>query len=208
MQAHVLTMDRYAWPSIPPEIVTESLEKAIVYIETMVNTLEEMRKNCRPDVYFENIRKFYSTPRNIVFEGVREWENQIINVLGETGGQDPWKQILHAVLRMNFDKTSFGNIFYFKELRKSMSTDRRELIETIQNESRLRNYVLQEIIKNNRKPARRYNSLIKCLLDWMDEHFSLATEYVGQKGETHGTVKAPLKLLQEIRLETKSYLID
>lgn len=208
LTAHLLTANTQQWNSISPDWVTRLLEEILVNVEKMTDVLERMREHCRPDVYFDQVRKFYSIPRNLVFEGVEELKDQTINVLGETGGQDGWKQFMHAILGMDFDDITFGGIYYFKELRKHMSPTRRTLIENTKRESLLRNYVANQKTRNNCKPARRYNGLIKCLLDWMDEHYSLARDYVGRQNETHGTVKAPFGLLQEIREKTKNYMID
>ena len=208
LKAHLLTADSSQWDSVPPDLITRLLEEISANMEKVVNVLERMREYCRPDVYFEQVRRFYSIPRNLEFEGVEKLKGQTVNVLGETGGQDSWKQFMHAILGMDFDDVKFGNIYYFKELRNHMSPVRRNLVERIKSESMLRNYVVDQKEKNNCQPARRYNRLIKSLLDWMDEHYSLAKEYVGRQGETHGTVKAPFGLLQEIRDKTKSYIIE
>jgi len=193
---------------IDPKTINGLLEESIAGLEKMLNTLERMREHCGPGVYFNIIRKFYTIPQNFQIPGVPEIEGQRFNILGETGGQDPWKQFVHAVLGMDFDDIEFRGIKYFPEVRRNMSYPRRELIEKVKQTSRLRDYIIFQQQIGNMMPLCRYNSLVQLLIDWMKEHFSLAQEYVNHQGEQHGTAKIPFIFLEDLKKQTQFYLIN
>jgi hypothetical protein len=203
----------FDWNDFDSSEISSRLKTSSEVLRDMLLTLERMREKCSSDTYFNKIRRFYTVPRNLEFEGVEELKGKTLNILGETGGQDPWKQFTHSVLGMNFDKEQFGGISYFSDLRRNMSFDRRNLIEEIMGlkgfsiPSKLRGYVQDRLRDDDSIPAVHYNNMITGLLSWMGEHYTLADEYVKQQGETYGTVKAPFALLKQIYDKTLSFVL-
>lgn len=180
--------------------VTRCLAKAAAATRKMVDVLERMREHCDYKTYFDSVRLFYSLPRNIVFDGVEELAGKPMNIFGETGGQTPLQHFRLAVLGIHHTSDS-----YFNKMREHMSREFRELVELV-SDSRIRDFV--EAHRRTRALVRRYNMLVRDVLDWRAEHLSLVDDYIKIYGEVHGTGTPPLEWLNKLREETKAYLID
>ncbi|MFY9457404.1 MAG: hypothetical protein WAP23_00505 [Candidatus Spechtbacterales bacterium] len=165
-----------------------------------VNILERTRERCDYKTYFNSVRLFYSLPRNIVFEGVDELNDEPQEIFGETGGQSASRHFRLLVAGVDHS----GDPYFYK-MRNHMSRPHRELLEMVA-DSRVRQFVLAH--KNNRPLVRKYNMLIQAIVDWRAEHLSLVGDYITIYGEGHGTGKPPLGWLDDLLEKTKSYLID
>ena len=176
------------------------LDSASETTRKVVNVLERMREHCNYKTYFDEVRLFYSIPRNIIFEGVEELKGQPQEIYGETGGQTPYMHFLLSVLGISHAEDQ-----YFPNMQKHMSENNRNFLSNFKN-SKLREYV--ESHKKNRILVRRYNMLVQCVLDWRAEHINLVDDYIKSFGEVHGTGKPPLEWLKSLYNKTKTYLID
>ena len=185
--------------TITNEII-KCLDKAAEVERHVVNVLERMRENCSYRSYFDEVRIFYSIPRNIVFEGVDELKGEGQEIYGETGGQTPYMHFLLATLGIKHDEDQ-----YFPNMQKHISVQFRDFLNTFK-ASKLRDYV--EKHKRNRILVRRYNMLVQSVLDWRAEHMSLVDDYIKEFGEVHGTGKPPLTWLKSLYDKTKTFLVE
>ena len=192
-----------SYESDDPVVVSEvikSLDTAAESVRNVVTVLERMRENCDYRKYFDEVRIFYSIPRNIVFEGVDELKGEGQEIYGETGGQSPYMHYLLTTLGVKHEEDQ-----YFPNMRKHISGPFRDFILYFK-DSKLRDYV--EKNKKNRILVRRYNMLVQSVLDWRAEHMSLVDDYIKEFGEVHGTGKPPLTWLRSLYDKTKTYLVE
>lgn len=184
------------------KLMTKALDHATRASIATVDVLERMEERCNPGTYYNQIRMFYSFPRNVVFAGVEDPEiaGKPLEIYGETGGQTPYQHFRMSALGIKHTKSE-----YFMKMRRHMSRPFRELVE-LMDRARIREFVLTH--KDFTPLARRYNLLVQSVIDWRVHHFALVNKYITTYGESHGTGKPPIKWLQELIDETKNYLID
>jgi hypothetical protein len=176
--------------------IEELLQMAVRHVQQTVKTLRRVRERCDTGINFNSVRMFYTPPVNLQFEGVPELEGQLLNIPGETGGQNPTFHLLFAVLGMKDTDYHIRN-------RTQCTTQERAIISAAREHSRLR-----EIAKTGREPLKTlYNTLVQAVVDWRAEHLSLAKEYIADYGETSGTMKWALQFLDELRRDAVAHVI-
>ncbi|MDA2935817.1 indoleamine 2,3-dioxygenase [Patescibacteria group bacterium AH-259-L05] len=185
----------------PVDAIVYYLSVATRAHEKAVDVLERMREHCDYQTYFDQVRLFYSFPKNVVFEGVDELKGEPQNFFGETGGQSPFMHLRLAILGIDHYKDP-----YFAKMRDYMPKEFRSLIELI-GDSKIRQFVLDCVKKGEARPVRRYNALVMSILAWEAEHITLVDDYIKQYGEVYGTGKPPLEWLRHLYDKTKSKLI-
>ncbi|MDP3954035.1 MAG: hypothetical protein Q8Q06_01280 [bacterium] len=182
-------------PAFSAKAMADVLAQAITPNMEVVRSLNRVRERCRADFYFNQVRMFFSFPRNVTFEDVPAWQGR--EILGETGGQSPFQHFRLAILGIKHRDP------YFPKMRKHMQSNFQAFLE-IADKSRVREFVLD---KNNKALDEVYNSLVRAVIDWRDAHGRLAQEYVASLGDPDGTSKAPVSWLKHLRDETEKKLI-
>ena len=185
---------------LPPELITKWLENAARSSWEAFLLLKRMREHCDYRTYFRNVRLFYSLPNNLVFRGVKELASRPQQIAGETGGQDPGMHFRLAVLDVDYRDNA-----YFAQMRAHMPRRFRQLMESVTTKCRVREYVLTH--RENDELVRQYNECVQTILAWRVEHRALAQDYIHAFGESHGTAKPPLGILDDLVEATRGALI-
>ncbi|MBI2056156.1 MAG: hypothetical protein HYT37_02145 [Candidatus Sungbacteria bacterium] len=180
------------------DVVIVKMQDAVIALETTLAIFKRMREQCDYRTYFDSVRKFYIFPKNVVFEGVSETPKSFY---GETGGQTPFMHTILSLLGMYP-----AHIPYFPEMRLYMSGHHRALVESTLAHWNIRSFV-DLYGKKNPRLVRSYNALAQFVVDWRAEHFSLASDYIKEFGDTHGTGGTPLAWLERLHEHAKSFLI-
>jgi len=173
-------------------------------LEKMIAVLKRMPENCSPNVYYKMVRPWIMYFENVIYEGVEELGNRPQTFRGETGAQSSIIPSLIAGLNIKHEQSILTN--HLKEMRLYMPPGHRAFIEKIEENSRVKQFVIDSG-KNYLKEA--YNTCLRNIFTFRDIHLDYAHTYIHQKTEhPKGTGATPfMPWLNQLREETERQYI-
>lgn len=172
-------------------------------LRAMYSTLLKMPKGCSPDNYWRDVRPYIFSFKNVMYEGVTEFENTPQSFRGETGAQSSIVPSLIAALRIKHDPTEL--IDHLRVMRQYMPPAHRRFIEAIWAGPSVPDYIVSlQSGRDKDTLGRIFNSCLDWLYKFRSLHYAYAEEYIAQKVQnpegTGGTMFT--KFLAQMRDET------
>lgn len=195
--------------------VTAHLETIKSALEKMCETLERMPEHCDPYIYYNRVRPYIhgwkdnpALPNGLIYEGVAAYQNKPQFFKGETGAQSTIVPTLDAFLGIEHRETPLRK--HLDEMRIYMPPDHRIFLENVENNSKLRPFVIKHA-----QLVEHYNACIDLLYRFRHTHLNYAASYIEKQTQssvanpTHiGTGGTPfMAYLREHIEETKQHRI-
>ena len=181
-----------------------SLQMILMSLRAMIVTLKRMPEKCSPEIYFQSIRPWIKYFENVVYEGVKELNNEPQSPRGETGAQSSIMPLLEATFGLKHAKSTLTE--HLKIMRSYMPLRHLMLIEFIERVSLIRQFVMQS---GSKELKDAYNHCLERMFEFRDIHFGYATSYIHQKTTdprgTGGTIFMPW--LEQMRNETRELFL-
>ena len=183
-----------------------ALVKISVSLGDMIRTLKRMPEKCSPEVYYKKVRPWIMMFKNVVYEGVDDFENRPQTFRGETGAQSSIMPLLEAGLGLSKRHEESVLTKHLSEMRLYMPIRHREFIEKVEITSQVREFIEK---LNSQDLKNRYNYCIEKMIEFRDIHLEYATSYIHQRTKdptgTGGTIFMPW--LEQMRNETKKFFL-
>jgi len=188
-----------------PEDLRRSLRVVADALQTMFATLLRVRENCDPHIFFNRVQPFMQGIKDVIYEGVTEFENRPQNFPGGSGAQSALMPLLDAALGIQHAADAL--IAYLHELRRYMPPEHQAFLSEIERGPSIREYVLR--LREN-SLVEQYNCCVEELGRFRAEHLKMSVEYIQRpaqqqastRGE-HGTGGSPfVRYLKKHREET------
>ena len=187
---------------VPIKYLRLYLWTSAIAILNAVGELKRMREHLDPFTYFEQVRMFYAWPRNVVYVGVVELGGVGQNYDGETGGGSAAHHLGDAMTGVEHRDESK---IYIQARRRQMPRDVRELLDEVEQNSRVRELVLAH--RANDELVMDFNMNLFAKLDWRMEHRGLVLESISQYGDSRGTANPALTLIDNMIEDTRASLL-
>lgn len=187
------------------ECLRISLETINEALDAMIDTLLKMPLACSPFIYHYNVRPQIMPFKDIIFNGVQEYEEEPQSfVAGETGAQSSIVPLLDAFFKIEHSPTK--GFDYVKEMRRYMPKKHVRLIKRVEKQVSLREIVIGQ---NPMFLTPAFNSAVDAFYRFRKLHYQYATEYIFEKlTEQTGTGGTPASVwLNQLAEETKQALI-
>lgn len=192
-------------------------------IDKITSVIDRMYEKCRPDVFFNRIRRYFSgwfnDPRfskagGLEYE-ISKDESIILNLAGGSAAQNPTIQLLDILLNVNHENESEYTTLcdiegvngccpvvtgsYLKAMRDYMPREHREFLSMIERDNNLR-------LKGS---AKGYSECIKSLINFRSQHIKMVTRYIiCQNTQAKGTGGSnPIPFLKRLRDDTGNCLL-
>ena len=186
-----------------PDDVNSTLRRLASIIRDMDFALERMYDNCRPDIFYNQIRPFLTgwPDDGIVYEGVSD-EPKIF--IGGSAAQSSLLQALDDGLGIAHPSQRSGP--FLIEMRKYMPPGHRAVLSTLGLDPVLRNYLK---MKNSTELSDTYSECVSRLNIFRKKHLEMAIHYIsdqakqGEKAEGTGGTEF-VKFLSVVNKETRS----
>jgi len=157
-------------------------------IRAAVGALHNMQEACHTDIYYIRVRPFIfgfnnlpGTPR-VIFDGLEDDSRRIPVLRGETGAQTPSFPALWSAMGIEFSEDGLKQ--HVLAMREYFLPRHREYIETIDQRSSIRQYVLRllaEKVKHSRLLRKGYNDVVMALYNFSNLHCRYADIYIAKK---------------------------
>ena len=172
-------------------------------IEKMELELRNMLKRCSPEIYYNDIRPWLQSFKDIIFDGVSMYENRPQEFRGPSGAQSSSMPTFCAALGINYRNPLITQ--HFDELHKYISVKHREFIATIKTGPSIRSFVERHRRSSpNLKSA--YNTCIHAIVNFRKRHFEVIQGYI--HGISVGTGGTPLREWLELIInETEEHYL-
>jgi indoleamine 2,3-dioxygenase len=158
------------------EACIENIVRCLCVIK---GTLDEMRimfgwitKMCEPSVYFESIRPWLNVFKDVIFEGVANYDRPQ-SFIGASGAQSSVMPAIDAALGIRHAQNYFSA--YVEKLRTYMPREHVQFIEDIENGPDLRSFVKEKCTKDL---TDAYHSCIESVIAFRRAHGAFATRYI------------------------------
>jgi indoleamine 2,3-dioxygenase len=149
--------------------------------------------------------------RNVVYEGVVEYDAQPKNFPGGSGAQSTLLPLLDAALGVQHERDAL--IEYLDELRRYMPLEHEQFLSQVERGPSIRSYVIRSC---DSRLIEQYNECIEALGRFRADHLNMSIEYIqrpasqqaSSRGE-HGTGGSPfVRYLKKHREETFAHRLD
>jgi len=185
-----------------PAKVAESIWEVAGHMSQARSKLSPMWDECKPDRYIFDVRPWIQMFKNVVYEGVKEYEEKPMSFRGETGAQSSILPAMDASFGIKHDSNLLTK--HLEEMLDYMPPGHKDFITSCGKKPSIRDYVLKNKSKNLGLRD-GYNQLIDAVYGFRAEHRRLAQSYIADadpKEET-GTGGTPFKRwLNDLRDET------
>lgn len=169
-------------------------------LESMITAMKRMPEGTFPDTYYK-IRPWIWSFEDVVYEGVDEYAGLPQNFRGQTGAQTSIFQALEAGLQMPLlSDNELSRHLY--DMRKYMPSKHRELVEYLENNSNVREYIISSEIHL----IDIYDDIIMKELIFLAIHFGYAIFYIAKKTtdpNPRGTGDTPFMKYLRKRIEER-----
>lgn len=182
-----------------------SLETIGSTLEKMGRTLDRVRENCDPHIFFNRVQPFMQGMKKVIYEGVAEFNGIPQNHPGGSGAQSTVLPVVDAVLGVRHAPDAL--LSYLMELRRYMPAEHRELLAKIERRGTVNLYISN---CGNTALLDAYNQCIEALGRFRDQHLKISIDFIqrpakqqaSNRGE-HGTGGSPfVGYLEKHRKET------
>jgi indoleamine 2,3-dioxygenase len=198
--------------------LVNGLEEVHEALKDMNTTMERMPELCDPYIYYTRVRPYIfgtknnpSIPDGLIYEG--HYHNQPQFFRGETGAQSAIVPALDGLLGIYHENDPLKE--YLIEMRNYMLPAHRKFIETVENESKVREMVVAN--REHEALLTAYDNCFEELFRFRAKHFEYAAAYIhkqaakGNNSTEVGTGGTPFmqylaKHRDETRIERQMYL--
>lgn len=143
--------------------------------DKMISTFKRMFEKCSPDIYFNTLRPYLFGFTDIVYNGVKEFEEKPQTYRGESGAQSTVIPAIKAFLGLQHEE---GGLTEHLEIMKAyMPKPHRELLNSIDSHN-IRNFVAAN---NDRSLTDAYNACLESVFQFRSLHLKMANAYIAQK---------------------------
>lgn len=150
-------------------------------LQRMHASLLRMRELCDPNIYYNTVRPYIHGFKGVIYRGVKEYNGEPQNFLGETGAQSGIVPCLDAVLGIEHAADPLS--VYLSEMRKYMPIKHRAFIAALEeNKQAVRDYALGHRDYTFCRDA--YNECIEWLWKFRKLHLEYADIYINKQSQT------------------------
>ncbi len=170
----------------------------------MVRIFERMGEHAFPETY-HNTRKWIMSYGNVVFENVKELNNEPQSERGQTGAQSSIIPSVVACLNIIHKETGMTN--HLLDMQKYMPEGHRRFIKDIEARSKVREFVLTH---SDSLLIEAYNHSVYGLYNFRKTHLDHATRFIhNQTTNPVGTGGTPfMEWLSQLLTETLEHIIS
>ena len=154
-----------------PQLI-ECLSRVASAIENIKTTAMRMYEECKPDVFYTQVRPFQSGYEGIVFEGVTAEQPQ--KVSGASAAQSSTIPVFDILLGVKTDEFEKTNKF-LKEQRDHMPVTHRDFLTELARKTSVRGYVAN---CGDAELMRCFNDCVKKLVKFRKCHHKLTTKMI------------------------------
>lgn len=162
------------------ETIYQLLETIQQSLEDINIALERMPEHCDPYIYYHRVRPYIhgwknhpAIPEGMIYEGVEQYQGKPQQFRGETGAQSGIIPVLDALFGIVHSEDELR--IYLREMREYMPLHHREFLETVEKNSRLRDYIKKQ---NSSKFREIYNDNLKLISRFRATHLHYAARYI------------------------------
>ncbi len=165
-----------------------NLELALNSIKKINSIMNRMPEKCDPFIYYNRVRPYIfgwknnpATPNGVVYDGVKEFNNEPQQFRGETGAQSSIVPVLDALLGVVHSNDPLRE--YLDEMRLYMPKEHREILNYLDDwsESTRKNLTLEGKAKN------LVAEIIKEVHIFRDKHLEYARVYIFEQSLTNNS---------------------
>jgi indoleamine 2,3-dioxygenase len=181
-------------------------------------TMKRMPEGCDPYIYYHRVRPYLhgwknnpALPQGLIYEGVEAYEGKPQQFRGETGAQSAIVPTMDALFQIAHANDPLRE--YLMEMRDYMSPKHRSFIATVEQCSKLRNFV-QNRMQQLPELKDLYNNCLSLIEQFRTKHLEFASQYIDQQtaktdnNTNIGTGGTPfMGYLKKHRDETSQHLL-
>lgn len=172
-----------------PENLSLHLRVIASATEKMYRTLCRMREGCDPSRYYHDVRPYLFGFKNVIYKGVKEYENQPRSLRGETGAQSTIVPCLDAALGIEHTSDP-GNpdplLLYLMEMRKYIPPGHLRFLGSVE-KADAKGVSIRECVLQNPELQMLYNDCVYWLAKFREEHIGLATTHIHEQAQASST---------------------
>lgn len=189
-------------------------------LQILCNILEQMPQRCDPYIYYHRVRPYLhgwkdstTLTNGLLYEGVKDYQQQPQKFRGETGAQSTIIPAFDAFF--NIGHAADPLCIYLQEMRDYMPVEHREFLETVEAYGGVREYIHKNQLAH---PVLRehYNNCIKLIMHFRNTHLHYASRYIQNQSQLDnnnpsaiGTGGTPfITYLRKHLDETEKYLLQ
>lgn len=177
------------------EKATLMMKKVLPILEELLHALRKMYEGCIPEVFYNQVRRFFDSFENVMYKGVR---NEMRSYMGGSAAQSSLLQFLDMVMGIDYGHSHARH--FLVEMRHYMPYPHREFLQFVQEEFNL---------KAARSKSQSFNEIcseiVGCLIEFRNEHLKMVSQYIirparKENKSTKGTGGTnPLVFLKSVR---------
>ncbi|MBH10512.1 MAG: hypothetical protein CMG74_09235 [Candidatus Marinimicrobia bacterium] len=157
-------------------LLVKELYDLSLLINDINKALEKMYTNCRPEVFYNQVRPFLRgwPDSGIIYKGVKDDDPKVF--IGGSAAQSSLLQALDAGLGIFHPSNDSGP--FLMQMRKYMPVNHRKVISLLESE-----YILSNYIKNssNIDLDKAYDKCVSCLEKFRKKHLKMAIHYISDQ---------------------------
>ena len=172
-----------------PSQLTQQLEIIRHSLEKMCAVLNRMPEGCDPYIYYNRVRPYIhgwknnpAIPAGIIYEGVKEYQQQPKKFKGETGAQSTIIPLFDALLGVAHRDSPLKT--HLTEMLEYMPREHRKFLELISQQN-----ILREVVQNHRADGALrevYNDCLQLLHEFRAIHLRYAANYIQKQHQSSG----------------------
>jgi indoleamine 2,3-dioxygenase len=198
--------------------VAKALKKVEDAWSNINATMKRMPEGCDPYIYYHRVRPYLhgwknnsALPQGLIYEGVEAYGGKPQQFRGETGAQSAIVPTMDALFKIAHANDPLRQ--YLMEMRDYMPPKHRSFIATVEQSSKLRDFV-QNRIQQLPELKDLYNNCLSLIEQFRTKHLEFATHYIYQQttktdnNTNIGTGGTPfMGYLKKHRDETSQHLL-
>ena len=181
------------------------------------STMDRMPEKCDPYIYYHRVRPYIhgwknnpALPQGLIYEGVEDYENQPIELKGETGAQSTIIPCLDAVFGIEHENNPLR--MHLNEMRDYMPPEHIDFLSYLESRSSVRSTI---IASNNPALKETYNRCLQLIHRFRTAHYRYAAQYINKQSQVSnsnptdiGTGGTPfMAYLNKHKEETQAHML-
>ncbi|MFY9478442.1 MAG: hypothetical protein ACOZE7_21745 [Pseudomonadota bacterium] len=142
-------------------------------LDKMGTTLERVRENCDPHIFFNRVQPFMQGMRGVIYDGVPELNGTPQNHPGGSGAQSTVLPVVDAVLGVRHAPDAL--LSYLTELRRYMPAEHRELLMKVEHRGAVNLYASSA---GDAALLDTYNRCIDALGRFREQHLRISIDFI------------------------------
>lgn len=167
-----------------PEDLQRALRVVADTLQTMLAVLLRVRENCDPHIFFNRVQPFMQGMKDVIYEGVTEFENRPRTFLGGSGAQSTLMPLLDAALGIKHAADAL--IIYLQELRRYMPLEHQAFLTDVERGPSIRDYVLDV---HEGGLVKQYDCCVDALGCFRAEHLKMSVEYIQRPAQLQASTR-------------------